>query len=240
MSSDEKMKAILEEVRTAYCLIEAGLIHLNKMKENAYTFHLPLTELYNGIERLLKCIILIDYNFTHGKYPNDRNFFKRTGTRLISGHDLNNLFDSVFEIYKSDSSHSKMKGPVEDYDYIEKHYLPTKLIKLTAEFAVETRYRNLNVLLGSNGKNYKSPEEEVIKLIEHIIKIEFEDLNNDEYNLFDLAIREMFICYTKIIRFLSRFFIYSGQAFDLNHISRAWGFIKLYGDPVLNISEYKR
>ncbi len=238
----EKNLAIEEEVRTAYALIKVGMVNLMKMKENAYHFHLPLFEISNGLERLLKSILLMDYFADKGSYPNDKRFFKkRLSDTLMSGHELKVLLNEVLKIYQNSSTLKLARNIESDHQYLTTHYLPTKLLGLLSEFATETRYRNLNVLLGANGKNYVSPENSVIKLIDEIKEREFSHLPPEEYRHFELSIREVFNSLVRIMRFLSTYFMYGGYYSEgMRHMNQAWIFLKYSSEPVLDLEKYKR
>jgi hypothetical protein len=211
------------------------------MKENAYHFHLPLFLISNGLERILKCIILINYNSIEGRYPNDKSFFKKTNTSLITGHELVALFDAVATIYKNSNKMIHMKDLDSDFRFISTHYLPKKVLLSLNEFSTETRYRSLNVMLGINDKKYISPEDSIIDLIEKIKNKEYSHLDSNEYRLFDLAVREIFVTMVKMVRFLSGFFVFGGYHFEgIRHIDQAWPFLKYSGDPKLDIDKYKK
>jgi hypothetical protein len=236
----EKNRAIEEEVRTGYALIKSGLVTLIEMKENAYHFHLPLFQISNGLERILKCIILINHYSVEGNYPNDKSFFKKESDSLLSGHELNSLFNAVVTIFENSKSHLLQLKFEKDFEYVINNYLPQSIFSLLSHFASETRYRNLNVLLGINNPQYESPEDSVISLLEEIKKKEFKHLNSKEYKLFDLAVRELFNSIVKITRLLSSFFLYGGYGFEgMRHLDQAWSFLKYSDEPILNLEKYK-
>ncbi len=241
MKKSIKDQAIIEEVRTAYSLIQVGLGTLIQMKENAYTFHVPLFQISNGIERLLKCIILIDYYTSNNNYPNDKRFFKNHIPSIISGHELDGLFKSVISIYENTNLIKGFHDSESDYKYLTTNYIPKQLLVLLSAFATETRYRNLNVLLGANNKEYISPEDSMVELIKEIIKTDYKNLNENEYRLFDLAVREIFNAIVKMARFSSVFFVFGGYGFEgAKHIFKAWTFLKYAGDPILDLEKYKK
>jgi hypothetical protein len=238
---NKKELAINEEVRTAYTLINQGLIVLMEMKENANHFHLPLFLISNGLERLMKCILLFDYHSENKKYPNDKKYFKRVSEdRFMSGHELDILFDSIKKIYKKNAPFIISKDIKEDLRFINTNYLPNKLLKLLSQFATETRYHNLNLLLGAKNVTLKSPEIVFLNLLKEIQKNEFPELNSENYKIFDLCIREVFISIIKITRFLSAFFLNSNEIKSLYFIKESWMFIKYNGDPKLDLDKYKK
>lgn len=183
----------------------------------------------------------MDYYGNNEAFPNDQRFFKKQVNEAISGHELNSMFVKVKEIFEQQDLIFG-EDCIKDYNHIETDFIALKLIDLLSEFATETRYKNLNILLGASNNNYNSPEDTFLLLIEKIKQEKLGHLSNEKHKLFELSIVEVIHSFTKITRFLSVYFVFGQMTKERlpRYLNEAYTFLQYIGSPELNLEQFKR
>lgn len=175
MSQVETLRqfAIILEVEAFAKFIKNGLKEVPKLYGANDFSHLPILLLSNGFERLLKCIILLDYYNTHGSYPTEKNFFKKCKYR--NGHGLDKLLQHVIEIGEKSETMSKIPLSKRDLNYLKSDSYFSRFMDLFTDFATNQRYYNLNSILKDEMNNDPDPFRKWDKIETDI----FEDLELD-------------------------------------------------------------
>ena len=72
---------LFEELESSRDLIKYGFGHLQEIDMGNTFYHLPHQLMASGLERLMKCYILLVYDGRHGSYP-DNTYVKHLGHNL--------------------------------------------------------------------------------------------------------------------------------------------------------------
>ena len=64
-----KFFCLLEELELSRNLIKSGFGHLQEIDMSNTFYHLPHQQMASGMERFMKCYILLVYHGRHGSYP---------------------------------------------------------------------------------------------------------------------------------------------------------------------------
>lgn len=135
--------AFTREAAIAGQLIGVGLTSLRSANYAATGLYShAFFSLSIGFERLMKLIFLIDYAIENeGRYPTDETLRKKFG------HDLEKLFKF------SELVHEKLPNASERFP-IPPGGLEQEIISFLAQFAIKTRYYNLDFLISSKASSY--------------------------------------------------------------------------------------
>ena len=127
MFNQQEKLLLLEGALTSACLAEGleCLKHANIYNKGMY--YQAFMALATGVERLLKLLIIYEYKISNNDNLPDNKFLKQ------KGHNLYDMFKSV--------------AP-----HILEDELNNKIIKFLSNFAMTTRYYNLDVLTGKDIK----------------------------------------------------------------------------------------
>lgn len=143
--STEEFVALDNELRTSIRLIELGFGEIQNLSMGNDFVHLPLQLLSSGIERLLKCILCINYFSENGFFPKKNYLFDQGG----NGHNLLFLKNLVLQ----DAFKAEVPALGADKKFISGNPLLNELLILLTEFGKYSRYHDLNVLLGEEHKS---------------------------------------------------------------------------------------
>lgn len=118
-------------------------------------FYSSLLQLATGIERLLKLIIIYEHRLNHNRFPDNKELRNY-------GHNINELFLHSIEIAEEfECSELIIKS--------SENSLCNKIIILLSDFAMQSRYYNLDILTGRMQRNNIEPlarwEDEINSLI---------------------------------------------------------------------------
>ncbi len=135
---------LAEEAYLAVYLIEFGLFSLNRI-ENAE--HLPLMLLSNGIERMLKLIILLDFFKTKGRFPNDTEYHNKKWKT----HDICFLLTEFLTIGEC-AQYNRNGEETEDLSFLNfaKANRLKEMLQIFSKYGDQGRYHNLNVLVNAS------------------------------------------------------------------------------------------
>ena len=83
-----KFFCLLEELESSRDLIKSGFGHLQEIDMGNTFYHLPHQLMASGLERFMKCYVLLIYDGRHGSCP-DNTYVRRLG------HDLQKLLKLI-------------------------------------------------------------------------------------------------------------------------------------------------
>ncbi len=139
----KKFIAIDSEFETAYSLLEKGLSEINNISDENDFYHLPLSLLAQGIERILKLILIFLYLSKNNVFPT---------TKEIKTHDLKKLQSDVFDFKKYNNSY--LRKLIDDVKSDKTYCEILKTLSIFGDFG---RYHNFNVIIGN--KKLINPKE---------------------------------------------------------------------------------
>lgn len=143
--------SLTNELRTAVGLLKYGLGSLQAIDMANDFYHLPLLLLASGLERLCKCVLLLQYHTSHGCFP-PRNWLKDRG------HNLTRLIDEIArKCCPEEVPHCRALG--QDQEFITSDPIVTRLIQILAQFGSGGRYHDLDTVCGERQEG-PSPEQE--------------------------------------------------------------------------------
>ncbi|HUT31805.1 MAG TPA: hypothetical protein VMX13_18600 [Sedimentisphaerales bacterium] len=149
--------AVIQEVTTAICLIQEGLISLNRLSGANDFAHLPVLLLADGFERLLKMIWCLDYLHRQGKFPDHRAYNEH-----CEHHKVAELLDQVTNIARQWDYSEQSEAARIDTEFLENDGDLRQIVELLEKYADGGRYYNINVIVGSRG----SPDDDPICLFD--------------------------------------------------------------------------
>ncbi|UXP30690.1 hypothetical protein N6H18_10020 [Reichenbachiella agarivorans] len=141
MNETYRKISLVVEVNTSIKYLRTGLGELQKITGANDFYHPPLLFLANGLERLFKTMLCLNYQERTGELP---TFKKLIGNK--NGHDLEYLKSEV----------EKIVIPVErpfafmDYELITGDELVNRICRTLSEFGKRGRYFNLDAVLGTD------------------------------------------------------------------------------------------
>ena len=80
---------LLEELESSRDLIKSGFGHLQEIDMGNTFYHLPHQLMASGLERFMKCYVLLIHHGRHGSYPGNE-YVRRLG------HDLEKLLKLIY------------------------------------------------------------------------------------------------------------------------------------------------
>ena len=141
MTLDEDL-ALVQETNSAVYLVEVGLFLVRDMRN---VEHAQLAVLSNGLERMLKLVILVDFSAANSRFPNLTEYNDSMGCKT---HDLRSLLRKVVEITENQSVGARA---LQDLQFLKS---PTgvldNLLGIFSEYGQQGRYHDLNILAGAN------------------------------------------------------------------------------------------
>ena len=142
LNKSDKMATFLclfEELESSRDLIKYGFGHLQEIDMGNTFYHLPHQLMASGLERLMKCYILLVYDGRHGSYP-DSAYVKHLG------HNLQKLLQLV----RTDFYGSTERAWVQrELNFITTDPVLQECIRILSLFGQKARYYNLDVISGA-------------------------------------------------------------------------------------------
>lgn len=129
MLKDEEIGLLIKEGYLASSAIGHGLNTLRKSGIHAQgEYYLAFFQLSIGLERLMKLIVIQYFRGTHNGFPGNK-------AMRSFGHNLVELYSAIYEFDTNDKS-------LLDDD------ISIKMLNFLSDFAMSTRYYNLDILTG--------------------------------------------------------------------------------------------
>ncbi len=130
---------LIEEVRIGFKFVKRGLREIDLILPGNDFYHPPMLFLATGIERILKCMICMEFKERTGFYPttNDKLWLKGK-----QGHNLIQLKDTVVKFCIPLNGAAK-----EDHRVLACDPMVNSFLRLLSDYGSDTRYYNLNALL---------------------------------------------------------------------------------------------
>ena len=133
-----KFRCLLEELELSRDLIKSGFGHLQEVDIGNTFYHLPHQLMASGLERFMKCYVLLVYDGRHGSYP-DNAYLK------CLGHNLEKLLKLVCTDFYGGADRPAVQ---QDLDFITTDPVLKECIRILALFGQQARYYNLDVVSG--------------------------------------------------------------------------------------------
>ena len=147
--------ASINEVQRAHDLVIHGLAALQAIGGANDFYDLPFLLLASGLERLCKCILIIDHFHKSGSFPSREEIKKYK-------HAIDILIDKV----KSQSFVEEyLKRPIarEDLDFLSSDRMLAQIVEYLSDFAQSGRYYDLDAILATPRAD-TSPQEKWKKM----------------------------------------------------------------------------
>lgn len=151
-----------EEMRTAMGLLELGTYELKNIGGGNDFYHLPLLLLSNGLERLMKVILCIDYYQEHGDYP-DSNYLKNK-----LGHKLTNLLGKILPLFEK-ANYLQIPVAKEDGEFLKNDNTIKLILEALENYASGGRYHDLDAMLVRKETD-SDPKHQWEKIETHILQ----------------------------------------------------------------------
>ena len=160
---EDKKLALLEEANIASSFIHYGKKSMDILEEDDF-FQAPFLLISYGFERLLKLIIILDFFYQSGKFPDKKEFNKDLELKT---HDIEKLLTRVVKIAKEWDYQNRALEAKKDIVFLENisrkldsDNLPDSdninIIKLMTEYNKESRYFYLNAI-GNIANKFGNP-----------------------------------------------------------------------------------
>jgi len=232
-----KRMCLIEEVRCSIFLIQEGLISLNQLTGSNDFYHLPLLLLASGFERLLKMIICLGNLEKYGKFPIKNKYFKG-----IAGHNIEKLLELVMDSVKTWNYSYKYLATKDDIDFIKENSDLKEFIELLSSFGMESRYYNINIILGSTSNKLHNPKKMFDKFCFKIIKRNQNWIDKIQYPQIDETIKEFNKYLTYLIQRLARALCRMFKSGKLGELGKSLtginsSFLYLSDDDLYNINQ---
>jgi hypothetical protein len=149
--------ALTQEVTTAVCLIQEGLISLNRLSGARDFGHLPILVVSDGFERLLKMIWCLDYLQRQGEFPDHRAYNEH-----CRGHKVGELLGQVTTIARQWDYSEQSEAASMDMEFLENDADLRQIVDLLDKYADAGRYYYADVITGVRC----TPDDEPIRLFD--------------------------------------------------------------------------
>lgn len=132
--------SLVIEIRTSIKLLRNGLAEIQKISGANDFYHPALLFLSNGLERLLKSMLCLNYQNRTGKLPTRKQLLGKK-----NGHDISFLKQEV----------EKIVVPIEkpfaanDYELLTSDELINRICGTLSEYGKQGRYFNMDAILGT-------------------------------------------------------------------------------------------
>lgn len=150
---DTTVKLCLDsELKFSKIMIIKGLSELQNEVFNQEFYPISLLLLSNGFERIIKCLLCLNYmeennKLIKGKCPYDKR----------RGHDLKYLLDELVRICKEKRHGQRFPANKKDIEFFTGDINLKNIISLLSDFGMGARYYNLDII--SQGRSrYKDPK----------------------------------------------------------------------------------
>lgn len=151
-NSEERIResGLNEEVRISFRLVKAGLREINRIQPGNDFYHPPILFLSTGIERILKCMICMNFRELNNRWPVSRDNLWPRGAK---GHDLIELRMKVQEfcIELPGEKHR------DDYHVLTADTQIDQLLKVLSDYGTGGRYFNLDQLMDRRDDGHEDP-----------------------------------------------------------------------------------
>ena len=133
-----KFFCLLEELELSRDLIKSSFGHLQEIDMSNSFYHLPHQLMASGLERFMKCYILLVYDGQHGSYP-DNAYVRRLS------HNLQKLLKLVCTDFYGGTERPCVQR---ELDFITTDPVLQECIRILSLFGQKARYYNLDVVSG--------------------------------------------------------------------------------------------
>ena len=133
-----KFLCLLDELELSRDLIKSGFGHLQEIDMGNTFYHLPHQLMASGLERCLKCYILLVHEGRHGSYP-DNDYLKSLG------HNLEELLKLIRTKFYGGTERPLVQ---QELDFITNDSVLQECIRILSLFGQKARYYNLDVVGG--------------------------------------------------------------------------------------------
>ena len=133
-----KFFCLFEELESSRDLIKSGFGHLQEIDMGNTFYHLPHQLIASGLERFMKCYVLLIYDGRHGSYP-DNTYVKRLG------HDLQKLLKLICTDFYGGTERAWVQR---ELDFVTTDSVLQDCIRILSLFGQKARYYNLDVVSG--------------------------------------------------------------------------------------------
>ena len=141
MNDTLKNISIIFEVETAIKLIEKGLFEVNRISGANDFYHPTFMYLSNGIERLLKAMICMEFKERNSRYP---NYYEAIGSKKPSdGHNLTLLIKKTAKFCNHEIT-------IEDSRLLNSDKKIKLILSVLSEYGQKARYFNFDIIMGGN------------------------------------------------------------------------------------------
>ena len=134
----QKFFCILEELESSRDLIKSGFGHLQEIDMGNTFYHLPHQLMASGLERFMKCYVLLMNDGRHGSYP-DNEYVKRLG------HDLQKLLKLIYANFYGGTERAWVQR---ELHFVTTDSVLADCIRILSLFGRKARYYNLDVVSG--------------------------------------------------------------------------------------------
>lgn len=200
----ERKFCLINELETSVGFLKKGMGELQKINQKDGFSEAPIFLLSFGLEKFLKCLIVIAYWDDTEKLIRTHKIWKKR-----NGHKLENLMNTVIRIVEENKDYLSRPVAREDIAFITENSSLNDFIAVLSKFSQGGRYYNLNIIMVgtsdfSNPINgWKEIENEIFSRREDLqIKL-FDDLTFDHSKE---LIHEIVVIMERFLRALSRFF----------------------------------
>lgn len=143
MNEIRRKLCLLNEIETSVKFIKMGLGDLQKIGDDNDFYEGSILPLSFGLEKLLKCLIVI-------KYWNNQAELKKLHNNAWTGkkgHNLELLLEEIIDLCEKDNYSSKFPAAKVDLDFILGNEDLKNLISVLSDFAQGGRFYNLDLIM---------------------------------------------------------------------------------------------
>ena len=133
-----KFSCLLEELKLSRDLIKSGFGHLQEIDMANHFYHLPHQLMASGLERFMKCYIVMVYDGQNGSYP-ESDYVRSLG------HDLQKLLETICTEFYGGTERSLVR---DDLAFVTTDSILLECIRILSLFGRKARYYNLDVVSG--------------------------------------------------------------------------------------------
>ena len=144
-----KFVCLLEELESSRDLIKSGFGHLQEIDMGNTFYHLPHQLMASGLERFMKCYVLLIHDGRHGSYP-DNEYVKRLG------HDLQKLLKLICADFYGGTERAWLQR---EFQFVITDSVLRECIRILSLFGRKARYYNLDVVSGVHNPPIDPKEE---------------------------------------------------------------------------------
>ncbi|KUG13424.1 hypothetical protein ASZ90_016377 [hydrocarbon metagenome] len=143
MKEIQRKLCLLNEIEASINFIKSGLGDLQKIKNTDNFYDAPILSLSFGLEKMLKCLILIK----HWNNPVELKKLHHKEWTGKKGHNLKFLLDEIIDFCEKENYSSKFPAAKQDIAFITRNDELKDLILVLSDFAQGGRFYNLDVIM---------------------------------------------------------------------------------------------